>query len=129
VIIIPNTDPRFQGTVGHGAYQVRRSVAVMAMSEWVASTRDADVPCAGCGGTCGDSPDPPANESSLSSRSLVLGSVGFFIGPILLSVTAAALVDQGGLLQLAAGAGGLTVGMTVARFLVRAFGLSGEDSS
>ncbi len=58
---------------------------------------------------------------------MILGSIGFFLGPIVLAITAASLFDDGALLQLAAGAGALVGGMAAAWLVGRLLGFSRED--
>jgi hypothetical protein len=58
---------------------------------------------------------------------LILGSIGFFLGPILLAIITASLFDDGGPLQLAATAVALVGGMSIAWLVGRLFGFSRED--
>jgi hypothetical protein len=95
---------------------------------WIVTTLHEEDPCIGCGSSCTDPPEPTSEESPLGARSLVLGSVGFFLGPVLLAIAAAALFDDGGPLQLAATAGALVGGMAVAWLVGRLFGFSRKDT-
>jgi membrane protein DedA with SNARE-associated domain len=53
----------------------------------------------------------------------VLGSIVFFIGPVLLAIIAAGLFDNQGVLQLAAVAAALVTGMAIGGATARLFGL------
>jgi len=91
------------------------------------SWRDDESPCPGCGGTCDAPPDTASTDSPLGTRSLILGSIAFFIGPVLLAIIAASLFDDGDPFQLAAAAGALVGGMTIAWLVGRVLGFSRED--
>ena len=98
------------------------------MDKWIVNRRGDESSCPGCGGTCDAPPDTPSGDSPLGTRRLVLGSIAFFIGPILLAISAAALFDDGAPIQLAATAGALVGGMSIAWLIGRLFGFSREDA-
>jgi hypothetical protein len=58
---------------------------------------------------------------------VIIGSIGFFLGPIVLAIAAAALFDDGALVQVVAAGGALVVGMAAAWLVGRAFGFSKES--
>jgi hypothetical protein len=57
---------------------------------------------------------------------VVLASLGFFLGPAILAIIAAALVDDGAPLQLAVTAGAFVGGMAAAWLIGRILGFSGR---
>ena len=84
--------------------------------------------CSGCGGSCVQPAEPlSAGPQPLSGRSVVLGSMAFFLGPILLAITAAAIFDTNGAVQFAAAVAGLAAGMGAAWLAGRAFGFSRKE--
>ena len=82
--------------------------------------------CAGCG-SCPKAPNPTIDPSPLSARSVVLGSVGFFLGPVILAIIAAAVFDERADLQLAAAFAALASGIAIAWLVGRLLGFSGEE--
>jgi len=58
---------------------------------------------------------------------LILGSIGFFLGPVVLAIAAAAIFDDNRSLQLVAGSGSLLIGMAGAWVVGRVLGFSRES--
>lgn len=85
-----------------------------------------DDKCAGCG-SCPKTPVPPPEQSPLSARSVVLGSIGFFLGPVLLAIVASAKFNDNGGLQFVAALAALIGGMALAWLFGRLLGFSGEE--
>jgi hypothetical protein len=85
--------------------------------------------CPGCGGSCHQPLDPTLTDApDLGARAVVLGSMAFFLGPILLAIAAAAIFDDNGAVQFAATTAALGIGMVAAWLAGRLFGFSHKES-
>lgn len=84
--------------------------------------------CTGCGSSCHQTLEPiPTEAPNLSARAVVLGSMAFFLGPVLLAIAAASIFDDNGTVQFAATAAALGGGMGIAWLAGRLFGFSRKE--
>lgn len=84
--------------------------------------------CTGCGSSCHHTLEPtPTEGPTLGARAVVLGSMAFFIGPILLAIAAAAIFDDNGAVQFVATTIALGGGMALAWLAGRLFGFSRKE--
>jgi len=92
-------------------------------------TLEQDSSCAGCGSSCHQTLEsaPPVVAPTLGPRSVVLGSMAFFLGPVLLAIATAAIFDDNGTVQFAATAAALGGGMAIAWLAGRLFGFSRKE--
>lgn len=87
-----------------------------------------DSSCAGCGSSCHHTLESaPVEAPTLGPRSVVLGSMAFFLGPVLLAIAAASIFDDNGAVQFAATTAALGGGMAIAWLAGRLFGFSRKE--